>query len=430
MRIAYALTHPIQYQAPLIRHLRAGGIDLEVIYATDITARGYQDAGFGTRVTWDVPLLEGYPHRVLFPGEPLPSGLRDYAHHRRALSAALDEITPDAVWVHGWGNSYPLAALRAARLKNLPVLMRGETYLDCLHGGKLRRGVHAMVLSMLFRSVSQFLAIGSANREYYRCHGVADERIHLAPYAVDNAFFQARCQEAAPRREALRAELGIEPGRPVILFCAKLIPVKDPATLIRAVGRLAGAAHEGGDGVLANGPAKGVGAPAKVRESGDSVLANGPTAPVLLMIGDGELRPSLEKLAAEVAPGLVKFLGFRNQTELPAFYDLCDLFVLPSVFEPWGLVVNEVMNSAKPVIVSDKIGSGHDLVQPGINGDVFPAGDVESLAAQMRPWLLDAGLRTRRGSESLRLINQWSFDENLAGMRQAMEALQHVPNHA
>jgi glycosyltransferase involved in cell wall biosynthesis len=393
MRIAYALTHPIQYQAPLIRHLRAGGMDLEVVYATDITARGYQDAGFGTRVTWDVPLLEGYPHRVLFPGEALPSGLRDFRKHRRALSAALDEIKPDAVWVHGWGNSYPLAALRAARLKNLPVLMRGETYLDCLHGGKLRRRAHAMVLSMLFRSVSQFLAIGSANREYYRCHGVPDERIHLAPYAVDNAFFQARCREAALRREALRAELGIEPGRPVVLFCAKLIPVKDPATLIRAVGRLAEA------------------------------------KPVLLLAGDGVLRPEMEKLATEVAPGLVKFLGFRNQTELPAYYDLCDLFVLPSVFEPWGLVVNEVMNSAKPVIVSDKIGSGHDLVRSGINGDVFPAGDVNALVEKMRPWLLDAAMRACGGAESLNLINHWSFEENLAGMRQAVGVLQHTSSH-
>ncbi len=411
MRIAYALTHPIQYQVPLIRHLRAGGIDLEVVYATDITARGYQDAGFGTRVTWDVPLLEGYPHRVLFPDAPLPSGLRAFGRHRRALSAAFDEIKPDAVWVHGWGNSYPLAALRAARLKNLPVLMRGETYLDCLHGGRLRRAAHAAVLSLLFRSVSQFLAIGSANREYYRCHEVSDERIQLAPYAVDNAFFQARCREASPNREKLRAELGIEPGRPVILFCAKLIPVKDPATLIRAVGRL-------------------VGASGYVGASGDRVLANAPTPPVLLMVGDGELRPSLEKLADEVAPGRVKFLGFRNQTELPTLYDLCDIFVLPSVFEPWGLVVNEVMNAGKPVVVSDKIGSGHDLVRPGINGDVFPSGDVDALVEKMTPWLHDAALRERGGEESLQIINHWGFEENLAGMRQAIEALQQASHHA
>lgn len=387
MRIAYALTHPIQYQSPLIRHLRAGGVDLHVIYGNDATARAYFDKGFGKQFAWDVPLLEGYPHRVLFPGEPLPSGLGGFWRYRDAIGVVLDELKPDAVWVHGWGNAYPLAAIRAARERNLPVLMRGETHLDCLNGGRLWRALHAAVLSRLFRSVSQFLAIGSANRDYYRCHGVPDARIHLAPYVVDNAFFQQRCREASPRREALRAELGIEPGRPVILFCGKLIGAKDPATLIHAVGRLA-EAH-----------------------------------PVLLLAGDGELRPSLEKLASEVAPGLVKFLGFRNQTELPAFYDLCDLFVLPSVFEPWGLVVNEVMNAAKPVIVSDQVGSGPDLVREGDNGEVFQAGDEADLALKMGPWLSDAEKRRSGGTASLRRVGEWSFDQCLGGLQSAIKAL-------
>lgn len=384
MRIAYALTHPIQYQAPLIRHLSAGGIDLEAIYATDITVSTYQDAGFGQQVTWDVPLLEGYPHRVLFPGEPLPAGLGQYRRYRVAASTALAELKPDAVWVHGWGNAYPLAAMRAARMKGLPVLMRGETSLDCLHGGRLRRGVHAMVLSRLFRSVSQFLAIGTANRKFYRHHGVPEERIQLMPYAVDNAFFQQRCAGARPQREKFRTELGIEPGRPVVLFCAKLIEVKDPGSLIRAIGRLKD------------------------------------INPVLLLAGEGNLRPELEKLAAEIAPGLVKFLGFRNQTELPVLYDLCDLFVLPSIFEPWGLVVNEVMNAGRPVIVSDKVGCGADLVRHGGNGDVFPAQDVDSLAATLRAWLTDARKRVLGGSKSLEIISGWGFEENLTGLTAAL----------
>lgn len=392
MRIAYFLTHPIQYQSPLIRHLRAGGMDVEVIYATDITARAYRDAGFGTNVSWDIPLLEGYPYRVLFPGASIPSGLGNYRRYLAALSAALDELKPAAVWVHGWGNAYPLAALRAARMKGIPVLMRGETSLDCLHGGRLRRTVHAAVLSRLFRSVSQFLAIGTANQKFYRHHGVPEERIHLMPYAVDNGFFQQRCAGARPQREKLRAELGIEPGRPVVLFCAKLIEVKDPGTLIRAIGRL------------------------------------GELKPVLLLAGEGTLRPELEKLAAEVAPGLVKFLGFRNQTELPALYDLCDVFVLPSIFEPWGLVVNEVMNAGKPVIVSDKIGSGHDLVRPGVNGDAFRAGDVDDLREKLRPWLVSAVKRDTADAESLKIINGWGFDENLAGLMRALQAVRS-PGH-
>jgi glycosyltransferase involved in cell wall biosynthesis len=186
----------------------------------------------------------------------------------------------------------------------------------------------------------------------------------------------------------------------VILFCAKLIDVKDPGTLIRAVGKLVNPERQG-----------------------NHILTNAATAPVLLMVGDGELRPALEKLAQEAAPGLVKFLGFQNQTELPALYDLCDVFVLPSRFEPWGLVVNEVMSAGKPVIVSDQVGSGPDLVVSGVNGGVFRVGDVVDLTDQLRPWLLDAERRAQGGAASLRRINAWGFEACTKGMHEAIASL-------
>ena len=80
----------------------------------------------------------------------------------------------------------------------------------------------------------------------------------------------------------------------------------------------------------------------------------------------------------------IRFLGFKNQSELPALYDLCDVFVLPSTFEPWGSVVNEVMNAAKPVIVSDRVGAAPDLVGEGVNGYIYPHGDVSSLASKLK----------------------------------------------
>jgi glycosyltransferase involved in cell wall biosynthesis len=152
-------------------------------------------------------------------------------------------------------------------------------------------------------------------------------------------------------------------------------------------------------------------------------LANAPTEPVLLMVGDGELRPSLEKLAHEAAPGRVKFLGFRNQSELPALYDLCDVFVLPSGFEPWGLVVNEVMNAGKTVVVSDQVGSGPDLVREGENGSIFPAGDVAGLTQILDRWCGDAAAREQAGHQSLEIISQWGFDEVLVGLREGLKQL-------
>jgi len=172
----------------------------------------------------------------------------------------------------------------------------------------------------------------------------------------------------------------------VILFCGKLIGKKDAATLIRAMGLLTA-----------------------------DVQAR------LLVVGDGELRPALEKLTDELLPGRARFAGFKNQSELPALYDLCDVFVIPSTYEPFGLVVNEVMNAGRPVIASDRVGCWPDLVRPGVNGAVFPAGDARALAEVLRPFLLDASLRESAGRASLEIINRWSFEEDLAGIQAALE---------
>jgi glycosyltransferase involved in cell wall biosynthesis len=120
---------------------------------------------------------------------------------------------------------------------------------------------------------------------------------------------------------------------------------------------------------------------------------------------------------------MVLFLGFRNQTELPAYYDLCDIFVLPSTFETWGLVVNEAMNAAKPVIVSDLVGAGIDLVKTGENGDIFHVRDVGGLAAKIRYWMSNQARRDLGGRASLDIIKKWSLDENALIFKQALNQL-------
>src|SRR5882757_4115826 len=66
IRLAYLVTHPIQYQAPLLRRIaREEDIDLTVFFGSDHSLRSYKDAGFGVEVTWDVPLLDGYKSEFL-----------------------------------------------------------------------------------------------------------------------------------------------------------------------------------------------------------------------------------------------------------------------------------------------------------------------------------------------------------------------------
>ena len=143
--------------------------------------------------------------------------------------------------------------------------------------------------------------------------------------------------------------------------------------------------------------------------------------PYLVMVGDGDRHAALLEQARSLnIEPLVRFAGFRNQTELPRFYDLCDVFVLPSKLEPWGLVVNEVMNAGRAVIVSDQVGAAADLVRNGENGFVYPAGNVDALTGALRQILSDPEQCRHMGERSRQIIGGWGFQEDLEGLKRAL----------
>jgi glycosyltransferase involved in cell wall biosynthesis len=134
-------------------------------------------------------------------------------------------------------------------------------------------------------------------------------------------------------------------------------------------------------------------------------------------VGDGALRSHLEAEAKATGWHSIHFLGFRNQSELPAIYELSDVFVLPSSFEPWGLAVNEVMNAGKAVVVSDQVGCASDLVLEGQNGRTFPVGEIEAFADAIR-WALTHA--SSAGEASLKRIQTWSFSKDLSGLKASL----------
>jgi glycosyltransferase involved in cell wall biosynthesis len=388
IRLAYFVSHPIQYQAPLLRHIAAQpDIDLTVYFTTDFSVRGYVDSGFGVEVAWDIPLLDGYKY------EFLPKGLFSDAHPNLQLSSGIYGLLKrnnfDAVWLHGYHSFNSLQALLACRLLGIPVLMRVESTLYSHGRSALKLALKDAFFRALRQGVAGALACGAANREYWRHYMGKDFPIFDMTYAVDNEFFQSEARKASPRREQLRAELGLEPGRPVILFASKFQPRKRCLDLVEAFLRV-------------------VASPAN-------------RDPYLLLIGDGEERPEIERLAAGNAS--IRLLGFRNQSELPRYYDLCDLFVLPSIHETWGLVVNEAMNAGRAVVVSDQVGCQADLVRDGVNGFVFEALNIDSLTSALERALASPVDLERMGRESLRIIDGYSFDRNLAGLRDGLRSV-------
>jgi glycosyltransferase involved in cell wall biosynthesis len=383
------LTHPIQYFAPLFRTLAAQpGLELTVYYGSRRGTVPLVDPGFGKAYTWDISPLEGYRYKFL-PG--LFSEADDFPPSRQLNLSILSEITPrryDAVWVHGytWYTCY--LAMVAALLKGVPVLVRGDSHLRVDPPSAAKGYAKYLALRGLFSRLAGFLYIGTLNKAYYRDYGVPESRLFWCPYTVDNEFFRRHAEALAPQRHKLRAMWGIDDDRPAILFAGKLVPMKQLPLLLEAYRR--------------------------VRQRRRCAL---------LMAGDGPLRGELESEIRRGAIPDVRITGFLNQTEIPRAYAAADLLVLPSRAERWGLVVNEAMNFSLPIIVSDRVGCGPDLVQPGVNGDVFEHNSVDALEALLERSVSQPERLRELGRVSLGRIQQWGLPEAARGVMGALSAV-------
>lgn len=383
MRIGYLTSHPIQYQAPLFRKLGGRpGIDLTVFYCHDHGVRPSFDKGFGQQVRYDVELTSGFAHRFMRNISPRPS-LGFWGQVNPEIAEIIRKGEFDAVIVHGYAALTNLAALLAPRSRRTRIIMRGESHLN-----QPRRtsalAAKQVVLRLLLKRVDHVLAIGSLNARYWQHYGVPAQRITIAPYTVDNEFFAERA--ALARESNARAVLGVSARGPVFLFCGKLIPVKRPLDAVRAL--------------------------AIARRAGPCTLA---------IAGDGPMRHDVLREVAEL--GLsndVLFLGFRNQSELPGVYAAADALVLPSDSEPWGLVVNEAMAAGLAPAVSDRVGSGPDLVE-GV-GAVFPVGEVEKLGAIMSEWVRRPELLEAAKARARERIAKWGFAQTVDGIVAGVEA--------
>lgn len=386
-RVAIINSHPVQYFGPLYTYLNAAeDIEVTVFYCTDMSLRPSHMAGFGKSFSWDIDLLSGYDS-IFLNSRP------------RKLGGFFSLVVPevwgvlrsgkyDAVIIHGHSYAVCWLVLAAAKVFGIRSMMRGDTHLGLERSG-WRRALRKPIIGTFYRLFDRFLAVGSSNAAFYRALGVPAERISIFPYAVDNDRFSRESQLSDDERLHELSALGIPADRPIVLFASKFQPRKRPDDVLRAAAEL-------------------------IRRGVDFTL---------LLVGDGPTRPELERFVVEMRMDNVVFAGFINQSRLPTIYGICDVFVLPSMNEPWGLVVNEVMCAGKPVVVSKEIGCVPDLVVHGENGFLFSAGDVSGLANALQPLLTDPQLRKRMGDRSREIIGDWGYQQCLEGLRDALRDL-------
>lgn len=383
IKLAALVSHPIQYQAPLFRSVAdSERIDLTVYFCSKRGVEAQRDKGFDEEITWDIPLLDGYDHEFLPNYSPLNT--TDIGLVNPGIVTKLLTNDYDALWVHGYSAITNWLAFATARLTETPIILRGETT-SLNESWPPIQGCRDTLLQTVFERISAFASIGTLNREFYRKQGVPDDQLFNAPYSVDNDYFQSRAA-ALPSTSDLRESEGLPPETPVVLFVGKLIERKRPGVLLEAF-----------------------------------VSATTDGEATLLFVGDGAQRDALASMIeTRNRDDDIHLMGFKNQSELPRYYKLADLFVLPSAQENWGLVVNEAMNFGLPIITSNAVGAAADLVDEQ-NGGTVPVDNVDALRTVLTQLIDDESLRTAMGETSKNRIDQWGIEETTSGIVDAVK---------
>ena len=379
-RLLILTSHPIQYQVPLWRKMTEAGVPLEVLFLCPHGLQETRDPEFNRSFVWDLPMLEGYRSRFLsIPDWDLkrPMRMRMRMRIRNGLMPIFHETGATHLWVEGWRFPAFWQAVGQAKKAGLQVWCRGESNDLAPEPSFPKSLIKKGMMRWFFGKVDAFLCIGQANRRLYREAGVPKEKLHSAPYFVDNERFSMEAERLWPQRVKIRAGWGIRPDATVVLYSGKFIPKKRVMDLAKAF-RLA-----------------------CVRQPGKFHL---------LLAGDGPKRAELER---ELAGLPVTFAGFLNQTEIPKAYAVADVMVMASDWgETWGLSANEALASGVPVILSDKCGCAEDISSATNQARVFKMGDVNRLAELIGDgrWKMGDGAELNRRRKEMMRVMREKFD--------------------
>ena len=382
---------------PLWRRLaERKDIETKVFYGTDMSVRGYQDAGFGVSLQWDSPLVEGYSHEFLSV-DPRIQRVSFWQPGFCGIFRRLKMFAPDVVVLTAYGSLFHLGALFAARLTRAHIVIRHEASDVAEARSQFKSIVRDWMLRRLYSQIDRFAAIGTEARTHLSRLGVAGTKIGYAPYCVDTDFIECQIASWGSKRTSVREALGIGPGDIVLVFSGKLIPKKDPLLILAAISllpkHLAGRLH-------------------------------------LVVAGDGNLRARLDREGRQILGRRLHLLGFLNQTEIGKAYISGDCLVLPSrkgTGETWGLVVNEAMQFGLPAIVSDAVGCHRDLVRDGETGYVFSSGSAISLAGAIsRLTEAVAGGRRALGKNARSHVEAFSLQRAADGLSDSILSIPSV----
>jgi glycosyltransferase involved in cell wall biosynthesis len=305
----------------------------------------------------DIEVLSGRQYR---PGHQVnPFSFKWNPTVLRSLRA----YRPDVVVLSGYVHPTMLVAARWCRRHAVPYGIASESSARNSTSSGLRWQLKRRVAGWMVRGMSFGLPVGREAGEYLRMLGPTDAPMYYFPNTPDTSAIAAEVERMVKGglHIHLRQCLGIPEHTKIVLFVGRMIAAKRPIDALQAFLQLGSAA------------------------------ANA----TLVFIGDGPLLEAL-KTAADGNERIVFTGWLRETSKVATLMAISSTLVLPSEHETWGAVVNEAMAAGTPVIASDRVGAA-ELIEPGVNGLIYPVGRTTELARAIGLLLADEAARQQMG---------------------------------
>jgi glycosyltransferase involved in cell wall biosynthesis len=246
---------------------------------------------------------------------------------------------------------------------------------DSTEADKPRKFFSEILKKIFIAQFKMGFCYGTSSGRYLNKLGMTEEKIYIRCQATDNTEIEAIHTHALSSREQIIRQHGFRQRN--FVYVGRLSREKNIDTLLAAyvsLKRRFPSAQEWG----------------------------------LLIIGAGPEEERLTKTISEKNIQDVHLLGGMSWKQVPEFFALADVLVLPSYSEPWGLVVNEAMACGMPVIVSERCGAAGDIVLEGDNGFTFDPNNEAGLIDKMSYYVLHPERIAVMGQRSREIIACYS----------------------
>lgn len=333
---------------------------------------------------WVTKLSGEFKYKVL-PGFSLNFFSKDlFSYHiNPSIIWELTRNRYDIIFSSGYASLTNQLAFFHAKLCKKPFILWSES---TINEPSFFRKVSLPLVKLMVRHSDALVACGTRSKEYLIQLGVVPDRIFTAYCTVDTDYFKRQSRELKNQREKLKDETSIK-NKTIVLYVGQLIERKGLKYLLKAYSQL----------------------------KGEFDVA-------LLLVGGGKQKSELENLCLKDNIEDVFFTGYVQLDDLPRYYVISDIFVLPSLEETWGRVMNEAMACGLPVIGTDKAGASADLIKDGVNGYVVEDKNVEQLYQAMRKILSNPELKQSMGSKSQQMIDaRFKIEHAIQGFTRAID---------